>query len=228
MDLDDRLEDVFRQHRDDLEEAWLALEGGDELLEFLKEVSSDLTAAVPSLTTTASEPSQQADWHELLSLMRNAETEPAISQYVEVRLAESLLLSTREIAVRSKAIAGLIVNGAVAPQTRKYLKLLSRCYLSQYDHECVILRRSVLEASMKEVFDRNMDKLPGARASATMSEKIRLARELGWLSRGSAKVANDVWFRGNKAVHEDPELVRDVFGTLASTLTVVTELARAR
>ncbi|MCC6242843.1 MAG: hypothetical protein IT353_08380 [Gemmatimonadaceae bacterium] len=61
MDLDDRLEDVFRQHRDDLDEAWLALEGGDELLEFLKEVSSDLTAAVPSLTTTASEPSQQAD-----------------------------------------------------------------------------------------------------------------------------------------------------------------------
>jgi len=61
MDLDDRLEDVFRQHRDDLEEAWLALEGGDALLEFLKEVSSDLTAAVPSLTTTASEPSQQAD-----------------------------------------------------------------------------------------------------------------------------------------------------------------------
>ena len=61
MDLDDRLEDVFRQHRDDLEEAWLALEGGDALLEFLKEVSIDLTAAVPSLTTTASEPSQQAD-----------------------------------------------------------------------------------------------------------------------------------------------------------------------
>jgi hypothetical protein len=142
-----------------------------------------------------------------------------LAQRVEELLAATLLPDLAIAAERTIEIASFVVEHQPSPPVSRYLERLSRCYLAGFDSECVILCRAVLESAIRERFASEFPAVSG-----TMREKLALATSRGWLSESTATDAFTVWVRGNKAVHEDPELVRDVFGTVRMVLGVLDEL----
>ena len=78
---------------------------------------------------------------------------------------------------------------------------------------------SALENAIQERFDLERRSMP-----ERMAARIGPAEEAGWLSPAGARAARDVWFRGNKAGQRDPEVVKDVHGTIEFTMIALRDL----
>lgn len=138
---------------------------------------------------------------------------------IALRIAPWLLPDFNDATTRSVAIAQLVLKEEPTEPVGRYLKRLARCYIAGFDSECVILCRAVVENAVSARFEREGHPMP-----SQMRARVSLARTKGWLSRENEKGVMDVWVRGNKAIHADPELVKDVTGTLRLTLTATSEL----
>jgi hypothetical protein len=136
-----------------------------------------------------------------------------------IHLGRELLPDFETAATRCCEMAKLSLQVSPSQKVRSYLNRLSRCYLLKLDAECVIIARAVLENSLRDRFDAEGQRMP-----SKMHERLKHAVTNRWLSPLEAKNAMDVWQRGNKAVHEDVELVRDVWGTIELTLSVASRL----
>ena len=110
----------------------------------------------------------------------------------------------------------LFVQADPPRPTLQYLHRVSRCFVWRFDTECVILCRSVLDTAFREAVPEGQD--------LGLSKRIRVARQIGLISKDLEKTAFKVMTRGDKAVHGEPYLVADVLGTIRDTLLVVRQL----
>ncbi|SRR6266545_543816 len=102
---------------------------------------------------------------------------------------------------------------------REYLRLVYRCYTSGFDAEAIIVCRAVLERGVRDILDQKNAAAPDA-----MGKRIEYLRGRGWLSEDGARRARAVWARGNKVVHEDPNLISDAYDTIRDCIAVLDEL----
>jgi hypothetical protein len=120
-----------------------------------------------------------------------------------------------ELALRSQP------NEAVS----RYLRRLGRCYVAGFFPECVILCRAAIENGIKHAFDRKHVPLPANDSGASaMRTRLNAAAMFGWMSSRAKQYAETVWYRGSKAVHEDPSATADALETIAMTMAVLNEL----
>jgi hypothetical protein len=126
---------------------------------------------------------------------------------------------------RCLALAKRVMADKPSIEVLKYVRLLTRCYVAGFGPECVILCRGVLENAVRDQFRRKRVPIPATEEGRSeMGVMLTWCEKSRWLSRKTATGARDVWERGSKAVHHDPDATKDVLGTIDLTLNVLGEL----
>lgn len=121
----------------------------------------------------------------------------------------------------------LVLQTRPSLPTQKFLARLGRCYIWGFDSECVILCRAVLDTAFGdavkgEICEKELGKKP--QYDFTLHDRIQAAQKAGIIDRKTKELAIRVKERGVKAVHYQPDITTDVFGTIRDTLTVLEKL----
>lgn len=112
----------------------------------------------------------------------------------------------------------------------RYISLVSRCFINGLDTECVAMCRAALETALKDaVTDEHRARAQRHRDDPTLSDLICAAfHPSNRLLNGQhalQKAAEQVKLRGDKAVHGDPDIAKEVLETIEMMLTLVDALA---
>lgn len=115
----------------------------------------------------------------------------------------------------------------------QYLSLVSRCFVNGLDTECVAMCRAALETALKDaVTDEHRARAQRHRDDPTLSDLIWAAfHPSNQLLSGQhelQKAAEQVKLRGDKAVHGDPDIAKELLETIEMLLTLVDALAGLR
>jgi len=121
----------------------------------------------------------------------------------------------------------LVLGYTPSKSTQQFLGRLSRCFIWGFDPECVILCRAVLDTAFRdtvsdEVCEKRLDKR--RRYNFTLNDRILAALNDGVIDEKTKKLAMKVKECGVKAVHYQPDITKDVFGTIRDTLTILEKL----
>lgn len=144
---------------------------------------------------------------------------PIATECLELALSRTFIPQAHEMAQRAQELAACVIQRRPAEHVSRFLARVSRCYIVGFDSECVVMCRAVLDTALVEVFDREQIQLPGR-----MRERLDAAKSMRWLTAAGVENAWAVWHRGNKAIHQDPDAVQDVLGTVQATMVVLSEL----
>jgi hypothetical protein len=125
---------------------------------------------------------------------------------------------------RAERLLRLWLLHPFGPPLRDYLELLFRTYVQGFVPETIVLCRSVLERGVKDAL-HEIDLLDGKQE---MEDRIRLLKAKRRLTSHGARDARDVWLRGNKIIHDQPDLAIDPFETIEMVLRVLTELVTSK
>lgn len=142
-------------------------------------------------------------------------------------------LAEGELAAREDRAELLMHCWFITPlswSVKKYLRLLYPSFVAGHYAETIVLCRSVLEGAVNGAIPSDervlctRDKL-----YPSMKDKLRHLVAVRRLPRSLERTALDVWLRGSKAVHDEPDMYKDsasVYATIQSTLQIATELER--
>jgi hypothetical protein len=83
----------------------------------------------------------------------------------------------------------------------------------------MMVARSSVEAALSDLFARNSVPLPDS-----MRDRLNRAENYGWIDRNTSRNAWTVWQRGNKVVHDEPDAISDVWGTVQAAIRAVNGL----
>jgi hypothetical protein len=122
---------------------------------------------------------------------------------------------------------GLVLQTRPSLATQKFLARLGRCYFWGFDSECVILCRAVLDTAFRDAVEDGIceKRLRMKREYGfTLNDRIWAAQKAGIIDRKTKDLAIQVKERGVKAVHYQPDITEDVFGTIRDTLTILEKL----
>lgn len=143
---------------------------------------------------------------------------------MEIELAKRYTLRTDIMVQNCKRLARLALKVAPGPAAQRFLGRVGRTYMLGLNPECVIMCRAALEQALTERFTREKKPFPPTKGTSELSSRLSRAEELGWLTRKELLKASDVRLRANKAIHEDPAVTRDAFGTVEATLELLATL----
>jgi hypothetical protein len=121
---------------------------------------------------------------------------------------------------RAEQVSKLIVLYPSAEHVATYLTTVYRTYIEGFIPETIIMCRSLLERSTERACVLLKLERSGEGQSALRSQ-LKALKDANWLTSDLLRDANTVRLRGNKAVHEDPSVVQDSFGTVEAALRVV-------
>jgi len=92
--------------------------------------------------------------------------------------------------------------------TTRFLVRAINCYLVGLSAESLVMCRAVLENAVNDKYAERIRRGQRMLRGATrMKARIDGAVRRHWLTPTQGDQANQVWLRGNKAVHVDPESV---------------------
>lgn len=157
----------------------------------------------------------------------------------QLDLAEDAIYSLESATDRSRQLLDLVIE-TPGPLAQKYLARVARCFTWGYEAEVAILCRSVLEHVLEETvpdleafaaFERDPDAFSQKqqeelrrRYPPGIGHRIRAAKVMGKLTDPQVELADTVRFRGNKAVHDNPDSGADVFGTVKALVELIGKL----
>jgi hypothetical protein len=130
----------------------------------------------------------------------------------------------------------IVLNTSPSEPTRQFLGRLARCYIWGFEAECVILCRAVLDTAFKDAVDNEVcEKYSNKRPSNkrlydnfTLVDRIYAAEKEGLINEATRKLAKKIKTRGDKAVHYQPDITKDILGTIRDTLVVIERLQNKR
>ena len=228
VDLDSVIEGAIDGYSTDRKRVWRADEEGQRALFIADRLAELLHAASEQLLSPVADTSD-ADW----GFVREWATAPGLwplaKERLQINLAWKVAPRTAEMADRCHDVTSVILEAAPGERVLKYVRRLTSCCIAGFFPECVVLARAVVERALKDTFERRRVPLPSiSRGESPLGRLIDEAHRLAWLSNDAKAKAHVVRHRGNKAVHEDPELVDDVRDTVHAAITVIRELAAVR
>lgn len=145
---------------------------------------------------------------------------------LELEIAQLFALRTDAMARRCLELARLALTVTPGSSAQRFLSRVGRSYIAGFYPEAIIMCRSTIEQAVVDRFARARKPLPRAddKSKSDMRARLRKAEDLGWITRGQHNDAWQVWLRGNKTVHDDPNITTDVAGTIMLTLSVLSAL----
>lgn len=171
----------------------------------------------------------------VLELIREQPTDPEdegsslrlVWERLFIDLAWDAVAKIDEGTRRIFKLYGLVLQTRTSLATQKFLARLGRCYVWGFDSECVILCRAVLDTAFRDaVKDKLCEKClrKKPKYDFTLNDRIRAAQKAGFIDRKTKDLAIQVKERGVKAVHYQPDITADVFGTICDTLNILEKL----
>jgi hypothetical protein len=148
-----------------------------------------------------------------------------------IQMAESAVAKIETGADRIVQLYRLVLQSSPSVSTRAFLSRLSRCYIFGFDCECVILCRSVIDTAFrKKVSDQICERHLGKRRRCqfTLTDRIHAAWKEGILDNKMKDIVVAVKQRGDKAVHYQPDITKDVWQTIRDTVIVLEKLHQNR
>ena len=136
-----------------------------------------------------------------------------------------------EGASRIFQLYNLVLRSCPSKSTQQFLARLSRCFIWRFDPECIMLCRSVVDTAFKDnIANKICEKHFGKRNSDFFSliERILAAYKEGIIDDAIRDKAETVRLRGNKAVHEQPNITKDVWGTICDTVAVLERITQGK
>lgn len=223
-DLDGAIEDAIDGFRDEREQVWREDDEGRRALRIADRIAELLHIASQQLSSPVAG-SDSDDWRFVRELATNTHLWPVVKERLQIDLAWKIAPRTAAMADRCLDITRVIFDSEPGERVLKYVRRLTSCYVAGFFPECVVLARAVVERALKDTFERKRVPLPATTSGASaMKRLIDEAYRHGWLGRAAQKAAHTVRLRGNKAVHEDPELVEEVRDTVHGAIDVIREL----
>ncbi len=125
----------------------------------------------------------------------------------------------------------MVLKTHPSEETQQFLGRLARCYIWGFDPECVILCRSVLDTAFQKNISDDICKKYYSEKDVeffTLNERIKAAFKEGLINQNTRKLALKIKWDGDNAVHNRPDITKDVFGTICDTLIVVEQLQKKR
>jgi len=119
----------------------------------------------------------------------------------------------------------LVLCSTPSKSTQQFLGRLSRCFIWGFEPECVILCRAVIDTAFKdritpEICEKHFGK-PRHKYDFSLSDRIQVALNEEIIDEDIAKKARTVKTRGDTAVHKQPNITKDVWGTICDTVAVL-------
>ncbi len=114
--------------------------------------------------------------------------------------------------------------------TQEFLSRLSRCYVWGFDPECIILCRAVIDNAFRDVIsDQMCEKYFGSRYSKSFNlvNRIQAAEKEELIDKSIKDIAHRIRERGNKAIHYQPDITKQVWETICNTVTVLGALYKS-
>lgn len=220
------LELVIQNYEIDRKSFWSDDAQEARLLELMERIAETLTTASDELQGSSLKLGDvDIDWHQLRFLASLPAFQAHLLDQLEIGAAYKLAAQTPEVARRCWELTSEVLFQRPGDRALKYIRRLSRCYVAGFLPECVILSRALVESALIERFEKANVPLPAnSDGPAPMRTRVEAARRFRWLSDKGAANAMMVWQRGSTAVHHDPEVTRDVLGTVRAAVQVLQEL----
>jgi hypothetical protein len=150
-----------------------------------------------------------------------------IFEALQLRIAGKYLGSTHEMAERAFELLTMVIVGSPKEQVRRFLARVARCYILGLAPECAVFSRAAVENALDEKYHLTSTPWPrNDKGESPVSLRIAKAKDSGWLSESVAKDAKEIWTRGSKSAHADPEIVRQARETVSAATRVLNELYR--
>jgi hypothetical protein len=126
----------------------------------------------------------------------------------------------------------LVLRYAPSKSTQQFLNRLSRCYIWGFDPECVILCRAVIDTAFNDripidICEKHFGK-PRRNYDFGLNDRIQAALNEKIIDEEIAKKARTIKYRGDKAVHYQPDVTRDVWGTICDTVSVLERIIQLK
>lgn len=164
-------------------------------------------------------------WESHLDAARSERFGAEVREAIQLRLATELQSDLGAMTSRCEELSEELFGNRPGPRVMKFLQRLTRCYVAGFFPECVILCRSVLESAVRERFEMaDLDLPENEKGHSDMRTKLNAAERFGLISAKARKDAWMIWIRGNRAIHEDIRVTKDVVGTIAMTRGVLAEI----
>ena len=128
----------------------------------------------------------------------------------------------------------LVLRSAPSKSTQMFLSRLSRCFTWGFDPECIMLCRAVIDTAFRDnIADEVCEKYlkhfgKNNRYDFTLSNRIQAARKEEIIDEDIKKKALRIKRRGDKAVHDQPGITKDVWGTICDTISVLERVTEKR
>lgn len=123
----------------------------------------------------------------------------------------------------------LVLSSAPSKSTQQFLGRLSRCYIWGFDPECIILCRAVIDTAFRDGIAKKIcEKHFGKRNRYNLSDRIQAAWNEKIIDEDIAKKARNIKEWGNKAVHCQPNITKDVWGTICDTVAVLERITQTK
>lgn len=136
-----------------------------------------------------------------------------------------------EGALRIFQLYRLVLRFAPSISTQMFLSRLGRCYIWGFYPECIILCRAVIDTAFRdtitdEICEKHLGKTKNYQFK--MLDRIQAALKEGIINEDIKKLTDIVRERGNKAVHYQPDITKDVWGTICDTVAVLERIAQKK
>ena len=145
---------------------------------------------------------------------------------IAIRFMREGIYSAQPAARRTIRLFPLVIEAKTNDAVRKFLKRIARCYIWDFAPECIILCRSALEAALGEGLMQTAIRKDPNWERAHIKDNINRAHCLGLLDEEGKKYAHEVRIRGNKTLHDQPDITNDIFGTIKMTTVVLAQIYR--
>ena len=127
----------------------------------------------------------------------------------------------------------LVLCSVPSLPTQQFLGRLSRCYVWGFDPECVILCRAVIDTGFYHFVSddicekhREFQKDTKGQHYYTLANRIKASFQEGIIDREIREKAFRIKDRGDEAVHRQPRITKDIWGTICDTVAVLENIAR--
>jgi hypothetical protein len=164
-------------------------------------------------------------WRRLPELLAQKDLQEDVMLALQLALARKYLPGTDEMAGRCVELTRLVIQAEPSEAVRRFLGRVARCYIAGFTNECIVVCRAVLENALTDRFERSQVPMPGTDAGKSpMRVRLDAAKMFKWISPKATVDAWTIWVRGNRAVHDDPQLVNESLDTIRLTMNVLGEL----
>lgn len=150
-----------------------------------------------------------------------------------IELSWEAVRKIEEGASRICQLYNLVLSSAPSKSTQTFLSRLSRCLIWGFDPECIILCRAVIDTGFRdcahdEVCERYGQYHTNSKGEHcyTLANRIIAAFREGIIDADIKQKAFIIKERGDKAVHYQPDITKDVWGTICDTVAVLERITQ--